>query len=187
MGCNVAPTFVVMYMNNFESCFVYTHPLFNHVKIWLRYIDDIFIVWQGTPEQLETFHKYLNHATTSISLSLDSSPHSFAFLDVLVKITDNCFSFDIYSKPTDRNSLLAFSSCHSPSLIRSLPLSQFMRVKRIVSDPIQAQELLTNMKNKFLTRRYPQTIVNLNLDKISTRPRESLLSHKTTKTSPMTE
>lgn len=88
LGCNVAPTFSVMYMNDFESRFVYTHPLFKHVRTWLRYKYYIFIVWQGSQDQLVEFHHDINQATTSISLSLEHSPLSIAFLDVLFKITD---------------------------------------------------------------------------------------------------
>lgn len=56
MGCNMVPTFAVIYMNSFEEKFVYTHPFFQYAKLWLRYIDDVFIIWQGDYDSLLRFH-----------------------------------------------------------------------------------------------------------------------------------
>lgn len=51
MGSNVAPTFAVLFMNWFVEHFVYNHECFlTHVKAWYRYIDDVFLIWQGTTE-----------------------------------------------------------------------------------------------------------------------------------------
>ncbi|XP_069818402.1 olfactory receptor 5P4-like [Dendropsophus ebraccatus] len=68
-------------------------------------------------------------------------------------------SIDLYHKPTDRNNLLPYSSNHPPSVKKSLPISQFSRVNRIVSNPTVCQERLNEMSHKFRQRGYPERIL----------------------------
>lgn len=57
MGSKVAPTFAFLFMNWLEEYFVYNHEYFHsHVKAWYRYIDDVFFIWLGTLDSLDTFH-----------------------------------------------------------------------------------------------------------------------------------
>ncbi|CAJ0944105.1 unnamed protein product [Ranitomeya imitator] len=63
MGSNVAPPYANAYMAHFEESVIYRHHLFiSHVLYWTRYIDDIFCLWGGTLESLETFFTFLNEA-----------------------------------------------------------------------------------------------------------------------------
>ncbi|CAJ0968565.1 unnamed protein product [Ranitomeya imitator] len=62
---------------------------------------------------------------------------------------------DIFVKETDRNSLLMFDSNHPRSMVNSLPWSQLLRVRRIVSDEDKVNLRLDEMCSKFLQRGYP--------------------------------
>ena len=58
MGTKVAPSDDVNYMGSFKSKHVYTYrlqPLLN-----LRYIDDIFMIWQFGEEEFELFETHMN-------------------------------------------------------------------------------------------------------------------------------
>lgn len=175
MGSNVAPTYAVIFMNIFEDRHVYQHPLYSRVRMYTRYIDDVFLLWSGDESELLDFITHLNSIIPSIQFSYQYSKKDISFLDVIVSIQDNHFSTDLFSKPTDKNAMLHFNSNHPRHVIRSLPLSQFMRVKRIVSDSSILEKRLMEMYTKFRKRGYPHNILQEHLRKIQNMSRISLL------------
>ena len=68
---------------------------------------------------------------------------------------------DLYRKPTDRNTLLHRDSFHPGHLIRSLPISQFHRARRVCSTDQSYHNQVVDLRNRFLTRGYkPEVIEN---------------------------
>ncbi|CAJ0921339.1 unnamed protein product [Ranitomeya imitator] len=137
MGSNVAPAYANLYMDHFERKHVYANPHFQqHALIWYRYIDDIFCIWKGNHTSLQEFYNDINTTRPELTFTLSYHHSEVTFLDTKVlKDSVGNLSTDIYSKPTDCNSLLLYNSCHPKSTKDSLPRSQFKRVSRIVSDP----------------------------------------------------
>ncbi|CAJ0965651.1 unnamed protein product, partial [Ranitomeya imitator] len=68
---------------------------------------------------------------------------------------------DIYTKPTDKNSLLFYTSCHPKHVKKSLLKSQFKRVAQIVSDAFKRSIRMEEMANKFQKRGYPNEILTI--------------------------
>lgn len=182
MGSNVAPTFALIFMNWFEVEFVYNHELYtSHVKTWFRYIDDVFLLWQGNTDALHTFHEYLNNCLPSISFSLEQNRSQLAFLDVQLQVYNGALRFDLHRKPTGKNSLLHYQSCHPPGLKKSLPVSQLMRVKRIVSDENTSTDRLNEMASKFRQHGYPNHLLQNHISKLADTTRGTLLHGQTTR------
>ncbi|CAJ0924292.1 unnamed protein product [Ranitomeya imitator] len=156
MGSNVAPPYAISYMSSFENDFVYTHPLFQtHLRIWRRFIDDIFCIWDGPIESLFWFDQHLN-IWPELKFYIQHDMERISFLDTLVcKQHNGVLAIDLFSKPTDRNSLLHFRSCHPPAMKKAIPKSQFQRVSMIVSDESTKIRRLNEMQDKFHTRGYP--------------------------------
>ena len=50
MGTNSSPSFANIFLGKFEEQFIYPFIQDLH-KLYLRYIDDIFMIWTGTKEQ----------------------------------------------------------------------------------------------------------------------------------------
>ena len=65
MGTRVAPNFANVYMGRFEENFVYKTEWSNYVIIWVRFIDDIFLIWKGDIDSLTEFIDHLNNAAPS--------------------------------------------------------------------------------------------------------------------------
>ncbi|CAJ0929357.1 unnamed protein product [Ranitomeya imitator] len=85
MGSHVAPPYDIAYMSSFEKDFVYIHPLFQaHSRIWRRYIDDIFCIWDGPIDSLILFDKHLNNVWPELKFSLRYNLDRISFLDTLV-------------------------------------------------------------------------------------------------------
>lgn len=110
MGTRVAPTFANIFMAHFERQHVYSYPL--QPSMWLRFIDDIFMLWDHGQHELSSFIDHLNQAHDTIKFTRESSPHKVHFLDMWVIKTGTCLHTDLYVKPTDCNATLHFRSAH---------------------------------------------------------------------------
>ncbi|CAJ0958430.1 unnamed protein product [Ranitomeya imitator] len=139
MGSNVAPTYANIYMAVLEDEFVYNSSLWRH----------------GTSLELEAFHGFLNQIYSELQFTLTQSTIQIQFLDTLVYKAGNKLETDIFIKTTDRNGLLAFDSNYPRKMVGSLPWSQLLRVRRIVSDEERVDSRLNEMCNKFISRGYP--------------------------------
>ena len=132
MGTRVAPNFANVYMGRIEENFVYKTAWSNYVRIWVRFIDDIFLIWNGDIDSLTKFIDHLNNAAPSIKFTHKISTNSVNFLDTTVlKDRQGNNSTDVYQKPTDTHPYLHWTSAHSPHLKQSIPYSQALRLRRI--------------------------------------------------------
>ncbi|CAH2223968.1 Hypothetical predicted protein, partial [Pelobates cultripes] len=91
------------------------------------------------------------------------------FLDVRVYTEGLKLAFTLYTKPTDRNTLLHTSSFLSNTLKASLPYSQFLRVYRNNSKPSKTQEQMSMMWGIFIQHGYKKTTLNAALQKYQVR------------------
>ena len=56
MRNNCSPSYAIIFMGKFEEQFIY--PAIRELyTLYLRYIDDIFIIWTGTKERFKEFIK----------------------------------------------------------------------------------------------------------------------------------
>ena len=68
MGSPLSPILANLYMEWFEEQAIATAPY--RPKLWVRYVDDTFVVWQHNKEQLSEFLNHLNSEQPSLSASL---------------------------------------------------------------------------------------------------------------------
>ncbi|OCT75959.1 hypothetical protein XELAEV_18031145mg [Xenopus laevis] len=107
------------------------------------------------------FVERLNDCTTYIKFTIHCDAVSIPFLDVMVKnTTEGCLDTDLFVKNTDRNTLLRYDSFHPPHIKKSLPKAQFLRVKRIVKHQQQRDVRISEMKEKFKIRGYPDRVLD---------------------------
>jgi len=69
MGTRVAPNFANVYMGRYEENFVYKTEWSNYVILWVRFIDDIFLICKGDIHPLTKFTYHLNNAAPSIKFT----------------------------------------------------------------------------------------------------------------------
>ena len=85
----------------------------NFPLIWLRYIDDMFIIWQSDAQQLNTLVNKLNFLDDNIkfTLELESAYGTSLFLDVLIrKMNDGSITWTTYRKPIANFSIIPYSA-----------------------------------------------------------------------------
>ena len=128
MGTKLAPSYANLFMTKFEERCVYIYPL--QPKLWKRFIDDIFLI---LPYGMDSFLKFINQSNTvhsTITFTSYISPTEISFLDLIIYIKGSKLYTRLYTKTTDRYMYLNYYSEHPMSLRRSIPCSQFLRLKK---------------------------------------------------------
>lgn len=59
MGAKYAPTVANIFMSKWESEEIYGRNI-PRLKIYRRYINDIFFIWEGSEDTLKEFLQYIN-------------------------------------------------------------------------------------------------------------------------------
>ena len=63
----MAPAYANIFMHDLESKLLTLAPVKPHV--WLRYIDDIFMVWTAGEERLQDFFQWINQFHNTIKFT----------------------------------------------------------------------------------------------------------------------
>jgi len=150
----------------------------SEIKENVRFVDDGFMIVETTNIiNLDVWiknlfkHKYL-------TFTVQHSPLELNFLDVTVRLTDNVIYTSLYKKPMNKCMYLSYFSNHPKHLLRSLPYSQGLRVKRICSDANESVVEISKIMMNFKKRGYPQEILNQCIGKLNNLERYDLLKPK---------
>ena len=100
MGIRAAPNYANVYMGLLEDRFVYRTQRYNHIIDWIRFFDDIFLIWKGDGDSLKALIEHLNNVVPFIKFTHEISSTSVNFLDTKVmKDSNGNISTDVYQKP----------------------------------------------------------------------------------------
>ncbi|XP_072037613.1 uncharacterized protein [Amphiura filiformis] len=133
MGSAVSPIVVNIYMENFEQIVLDKYPG-NPPKLWLRYVDDTFVVIDRN--EAAAVYKFINEVDPNIKFTQEECvDNKLAFLDCQVHIhEDGSLKSTVYREPTHTDFYLQFDShhplIHKLGVIRSLQ----HRANTIISD-----------------------------------------------------
>jgi hypothetical protein len=133
MGTNCAPAIANIFMEKIDQKVREFHPLG-----YFRFLDDLFIIWDGNRPDIDAFKTALNAVDQNIQLVYADSRTSNVFLDVEIMVTprllrDGKLDYKVYIKPTDTLQLLHRRSCHPEHTFRGIVKSQIIRHLRLSS------------------------------------------------------
>ncbi|CAJ0965458.1 unnamed protein product [Ranitomeya imitator] len=152
-----------------------TIPEMDKVQGWMRYIDDIWFVWEGTMDELHRLMNKLNDNSLNIHLTYKCG-RKLDFLDLKIEVLDDgTITTDLYRKPTSTNSLLHYSSSHPASTIRGIPIGQFLRARRICSQQEAFEEQAVDLVCRFSNRGYSKKSIRRGYKRAINTPRAKLL------------
>ncbi|XP_072166479.1 uncharacterized protein [Diadema setosum] len=176
MGTKMAPAYANIFMATLEEEFLSSYP--QKPTVYVRYIDDIFIIWDHSIEELAAFHQAFNSCNQSIKFTMESSQEKVHFLDVLVSIDqDNqTLQTSVYRKPTDSFSYLRFDSFHPHHIKQSIVYSQMLRFRRIISDEDMFDREVLTLGRQFLKRGYPPKMIRNAIRRVKGKSRRVLLN-----------
>ena len=177
MGTKCAPIYANLFMNHFEETYIY--PLLTtKCNFYKRYIDDIFLLWQGTLEELKLFILQINRLHPTIKFTEEISFNSINFLDChIYKSKDGKLHSSVHTKATDRKSYLHSKSYHPRSSKRSIAYSQALRIRRICSEETEYIKEINKLIKQLEKRGYDTTSSKLEIEKAHNIPRETLLTN----------
>lgn len=176
MGTRMAPQYANIFMADLEQRFLNSYPL--KPLLYLRYIDDIFIIWTHGQQTLDTFHQKFNDFHPTINLTMNQSMQEIHFLDTTIKIQDGRIDTTLYRKPTDRQTYLHASSYHPKHTKQSIVYSQALRYSRICSNSTDRDSHLRDLQQTFLELKYPADEVRQQINRARLIPRENLLQDR---------
>ena len=111
MGTRMAPNYAIIFIHYLETNFLSNYP--KHPKTWLRFIDDIFMIWQYGRMELDKFLNALNNHHPKITFTYNIDQNEIPFLDTMVyRSQNNKIYTKMYHKPTDQKYYLHYNSAH---------------------------------------------------------------------------
>ena len=145
-------------------------------KIWLRFIDDIIMIWQFGRLELEEFLEALNNHHQKIKFTYTIDQNEIPFLDTTVyRSQTNRLYTKIYHKPTDQKHYLHYYSAHPRNKKNSVPYGLLIRCKRIGTEEHYFEQEARKIYNQLRYRKYPTTLLDEAIEKVRKMDRLSLL------------
>ncbi|XP_063385554.1 uncharacterized protein LOC134671624 [Cydia fagiglandana] len=157
MGSPVAPVLANIWMEHIEAS-INLQPW--AVKLWKRYVDDVFCIMKGGKQEVEQLLRYLNsiHPKTKFTYELESQ-RSLPFLDVkVIGRVDGTLTHTVYRKPTHTDRYLNALSHHHPRHLQSVVTSLVNRAhdlcdpEYLESEMSHIQEVLRRNGYKVLSK-----------------------------------
>ena len=147
----------------------------NRSRIWWRYIDDIFAIWEHDQEALNIFLKEINHLHPTIKFTMEVSTKCVSFLDTTVILAGGILHTDLYTKPTDMHQYLSPNSCHPKHCTTSIPYSQALRLRSICSRREDFERRANQLRAHLLACGHELQSVNIQIQKASRVPLDKAL------------
>ena len=185
MGTKVAPTYANLVMGYLElkiyqdSIDLFDVEFQNYIMTnWKRYLDDCFILWNRSIDDLNQFKALINGINQNLQFTMEYSKCELPFLDILVMKKDNKIETDIYYKPTDSKQYLLFNSCHPKHTRCNIPFNLARRICTIVTNIITRDKRLEELKMFLIDRQYPISLITNGIEKAKAMDISELRTNK---------
>ena len=129
----MCPSICLLYMGWFEKIHILPR-IREHISLYVRFIDDLLLIWKGSEEELLKFLNEINTVHPTIKFDFKYSRESIDFLDTTIRNTGNKLTTTLYTKPTDRRAYLHARSYHPGTTKNSIAFSQATRIRRICTN-----------------------------------------------------
>ena len=179
MGTKLAPALATIFIGQLEETFLSSRAL--KPEIWLRYIDDIFLVWAHPLNDFHMFLAEINGIQERIRFTAEISQQACHFLDLTIykspSFTQTGFlSTRIYYKPTNTFSFPLNTSYIPSHILRGIAIGEMTRVIRNTTSPAICKKYSRKLTKHFMRRGYNKHILKT-ISKMKHASRETMLRH----------
>ena len=107
MGSPLSLIIAKLFMEDLEEQALHSAPL--QPSLWLRYVEDIFVIWPYGEWDMLSFHTHLNQMSANIQFTIEKEEGGrLAFLDVLLTCSKDQLSTAVYRKPTHTDTYILY-------------------------------------------------------------------------------
>ena len=168
IGKSISKPLAGIYMHWFEKTFVFNedNTMKHYLKFWKRQMDDIFFVWSGSKDELETFVWHLNGVERRIQFQMELEKENFLpFLDVGITKCEGKLVTRVYRKPTHTQQYINWNSNHPKNLLLGVLKGLIHRAHKLCDLREDLLEELALLRNVFISNGYPEKLVRETLNK----------------------
>lgn len=147
MGSPLSGLIADIYLNYFENKFILSkhNPLHKQITFYARYVDDTFLVFNGTNRQIDILNKYINNINKNIQFTIENEKdNSINFLDLNIKKQNNKLQYSIYRKPTTTD-ITIHNDSHHPTAQKQA--AYIALINRLLNVPMTIKKLSRRSKH----------------------------------------
>ncbi|MDA8010421.1 MAG: reverse transcriptase domain-containing protein, partial [Alphaproteobacteria bacterium] len=161
MGSPLSPVIANLYLESLEETAILSAPF--KPKLWVRYVDDTFVIWTHGPDRLQSFHQHLNKQHPKIQFTVEEEKDDqLPFLDVLVTKEGRRLLTSVYRKPTHTERYIPYHSHHHPRATTGVLRCMRDRARNICH-PSKIQQEMDHLNQVFQANGFPENLVKKTL------------------------
>lgn len=161
IGSAISPILADVHMEDIETDFLNAYH--NNISLYVRYVDDTFLLWNGTNTKFKSFFEYINglHPTIKFTSEWETAEGSLNFLDLHVQRNPGShFTTNIYRKPMAICRPIHFSSIHHPAQKWGTLTSATLRARKLISLEEHLWTELKFLRSAYLDQGYPLHLIH---------------------------
>ena len=117
-----------------------------------------------------------------IKFEISESTKTINFLDICITLNQQTLSTTVFSKPADAHIYLNPKSCHPEHMIRNIPKSQVLCLRKICSDTSDYIKKSNEYLNFFIKQGYDSSKLKMLAKDMSAKTSDELLPQNKNKT-----
>ena len=173
MGSSLSPILAEIYMNDFENNFMNNSKYKRNIIKWVRYVDDILIIWDGDMKEIENFVVEVNSIEPTIQFKEEIGGKEICFLDLNLRITENNkIEFDIFRKSSYTDVIIPNDSFHPIGYKMAAINSMCYRAIKCLKNEKTLKKEVNRIKNIVENNKYTRSVVDKVLKRIKKKSKE---------------
>lgn len=130
-------------------------------KLWIRYVDDVFLIWNGGNDSILKFLDTINNLRPTITFTMEEEiDGSIPFLDYRVIRDKDKLITEVYRKPTHTDQYIHFTSNHHHMFKTGTMKCLLNRAQTHSSTNIAKSREIEYLHKVFKMNGYPDSILN---------------------------
>lgn len=157
MGTNAAVSLANIYLGTLLDPYFKNNP---NVTLYRRYIDDLFIIWNGSTLDLNEFKTTLNSIHPKLTLTWSPTHlQTVDFLDLTIFVENDTYNTKIFQKTLNKYNYVTLSSHHPRHTIKGFIYGELTRYSRLSTKIIDYLKTKQLFYSRLLDRGYTHAIL----------------------------
>lgn len=162
-GTSMAPSYANITLAKLEEKLINSKEYKHNIKTFVRYIDDIFIIWNGDNNSLKNFKKELQ-STYNLNIKWKENTQQIEFLDILIFKGKNFLNgkgldYKTHQKSMNLYLYTPFTSNHPSHMFSGIIIGEIKRYIRTNSDVENFIEIVNQFITRLKSRGYPPSFI----------------------------